>query len=322
MQFSQLGNTNVKISSLSLGTLTVLKGGTKKEKLEIFDAALDHGVNYFDTSDNYEKGEAEKFLGDFIANKDRSKVLLGTKCFFPKESSPMKGLGRENILSTVEISLQRLKTDHIDIFYCHRYDSETPVEVTVTTIQSLIKQGKIRYWGVSAFSVSQLCEIYYTARELKCDLPVVGQYPYNLFNRTIEMELKEAFLKLPLGVIAYYPLSQGILTGKYSESIEAGSRAADPAQKKQMWDFTEGKIKKADEFLKLAKKYNYSPAALAFRWCMQNPSVCSTLSNVNSMKQLKENLEFINIDPDPKLILEIEAIFNNAPVNQYTGLKY
>jgi aryl-alcohol dehydrogenase-like predicted oxidoreductase len=323
MQFSELGHSGVKISKLSLGTLNVLKGGTVKEKLEIFDAALDHGVNYFDTSDNYEKGEAEKFLGTFISNKDRGKILIGTKCFFPKDDSPLhKGLRKENINYTVDTSLQRLNTDYLDFFYCHRFDQETPLEETIMTIESHIKQGKIRNWGVSAFSVSQLYEIYYTAKELNCTLPKVGQYPYNLFNRTIEMDLREAFLKLKMGVIAYYPLSQGILTGKYTGKIESGSRAADPEQKNQMWDFTDDKIKKANEFAELARGYGYSPSALAVKWCMRHPAVCSTLSNVNSLRQLTENLEFINVDLTPKILSEIEVIFNNAPVNQYTGQKY
>lgn len=323
MQFSELGHSGVNISKLSLGTLNVLKGGSVKEKLEIFDAAFDHGVNYFDTSDNYEKGEAEKFLGTFISSKDRSKVLIGTKCFFPKDDSPLhRGLKKENIDYTVDTSLQRLNTDYLDLFYCHRFDPDTPLEETVTAIQDHIKAGKILHWGVSVFSVSQLYEIYYTAKELNCPLPIVGQYPYNIFNRTIEMDLKDAFLNLNIGVVAYYPLSQGILTGKYAGSIVGGSRAADPEQKKQMWDFTDDKIKKANEFAELARSFGYAPSALAVKWCMRHPAVCSTLSNVNNLKQLKENLEFINVDLTPKIISEIERIFNNAPVNQYTGQKY
>lgn len=322
MLYRKLGQTGIDISQLSLGTMTVLKGGTVAEKLSLYDAAYERGVNYFDTSDNYENGESERFLGKFLKDKDRSKIYVGTKCFFPKPEYPAGGLSQENITQTVERSLQRMETDYIDIFYCHRYDPNTPVEETITAIQSLIDQGKIRHWGVSSFSTAQLCEIYYTAREMKCGLPSVAQYPYNLFNRTIEMDLKEAISKLTLGVIGYYPLAQGVLTGKYSNSSNTDNRASDPLLKKQMWDLTESKLTKVSKFIQLADRYDVSPSALALRWCLHYNPVCSTLSNVNNFNQLEENLRFISVDLTPEMLGELEAIFNNTPANPYTGQKY
>ncbi|MBS1625212.1 MAG: aldo/keto reductase [Bacteroidetes bacterium] len=322
MLYRKLGQTGIDISQLSLGTMTVLKGGTVAEKLRLYDAAYERGVNYFDTSDNYENGESERFLGKFLKDKDRSKIYLGTKCFFPKPEYPAGGLSRENITQTVERSLQRMETDYIDIFYCHRYDPNTPVEETITAIQSLIDQGKIRHWGVSSFSTAQLCEIYYTAREMKCGLPSIAQYPYNLFNRTIEMDLKEAISKLTLGVIGYYPLAQGVLTGKYSNSSNTDNRASDPLLKKQMWDLTEIKLTKVSRFLQLAADLGVSPAALALRWSLHYDAVCSTLSNVNNFNQLEENLQFISVDLSPEVTAALERIFHNAPANPYTGQKF
>lgn len=322
MLYKALGQTGIHISQLSLGTMTVLKGGSPSDKLKLYDAARDSGINYFDTSDNYENGESEKFLGAFLRGKDRTKLYIGTKCFFPKPEYPSGGLSRENILETVDRSLQRMGTDYIDIFYCHRYDRNTPVQETITAIQSLIDTGKVRHWGISAFSTAQLCEMYYTAREMKCSLPTVGQYPYNLFNRTIEMELKEALQTLDLGVIGYYPLAQGVLTGKYSTPGDGESRASDPGLKKQMWDLTDYKLTKVSEYLKLCTRLGVSPSALALRWCLHNDRVSSTLSNVNNFNQLQENLKFISVDLDPQIAGEIEAIFQNAPANPYTGQKY
>lgn len=323
MKYLKLGSSGVQISAISLGTLNLLNGYSKKEKFAIFDYAFDHGINYFDTAGSYEGGLAEEFLGNFIKNKDRSKILLGTKCFFSKTNSILeKGLTKKNIFHTVDTSLKRLHSDYIDVFYCHRYDSETSLEETLGAIQNLIDQGKILYWGVCSFSVFQLCEIYYKAKELGCNLPIIGQYPYNLFNRTIEMDLKEVISKLQLKVVGYYPLSQGILTGKYSKGIHNKSRAHHPELKKQMWDFSKKKIKKAEDFQKLAKKINSPPSALALKWCLHNPLVCSALTHANTISQLKENLGFSNIVLVDELLEEINAIFSNAPVNPYTGIKY
>lgn len=322
MRYKKLGRTDIQVSQLSLGTMTLLRGGTIAEKLRLYDAALAHGINYFDTSDNYENGESEKFLGAFLKDKDRSKIYLGTKCFFPKPEYPSGGLSRDNITQTVDRSLQRMDTEYIDLFYCHRYDKNTPVQETITAIQSLIDQGKISYWGISSFSTAQLCEIYYTARDMGCQLPSVGQYPYNLFNRTIEMDIKEAIAKMEIGVIGYYPLAQGVLTGKYGAGHSGENRASDPALKKQMWDLSEDKLTKVNAFVKLAVRLGVSPAALALRWCLHHDAVCSTLSNVNNFDQLQQNLEFISVDLSPSVIAELESIFHNAPVNPYTGQKF
>ncbi|QFY41398.1 aldo/keto reductase [Candidatus Methylospira mobilis] len=307
MQYTKLGNSGLTISLLSMGAMNTSSAG---EKLKIFDCAYESGVNYFDTADVYENGESEIFLGKFLSSKERSKLIIGSKAFFKKGDSVLeKGLSRKNIIHSVNTSLSRLNTDYLDIFYCHRYDDSTPAEETITTIQNLINNGKILYWGISSFSAYQLCEFYFKARELGCDLPIAGQYAYNLFNDDIK-NLKETISKLNIGIIGYYPLSQGILSGKYNtKSIDRESRASNEFLKQKMWDFNEEKLNKAKEFSNLAKKLNYSPSALALKWCLSNSIVSSVLSDVSKIEQLVENLGFLSINMNQELTTEIESLF-------------
>ena len=320
LEYSRISNSGVEISKVSLGTL-VIKDKSFASKL--VGHSLANGVNYFDTSDGYLAGESETILGEILSNYKRETYLLGSKAFFLKGDSVLqKGLNKKNIFHSVENSLKKLKTDYLDVFYCHRFDPNTPVEETLDAINQLINQGKILNWGVCGYSVFQLCEIYYTAKKRLISTPSVAQYAYNLFNRTIELELHEALRKLEIGVIGYYPLAQGILTGKYTNGIPSNSRASDLALKKSMWDFNSEKIMKSTIFKDFAESRELTPASLAIFWCFNNKNIKSVITNASSIEQFEDSLKFLQISLEKEELIELENIFNNYPVNQYTGFKF
>lgn len=320
MEYSRINKIGVEISKVSLGTLVL------KDKIfssTLFGYALDNGINYFDTSDGYLGGESEIILGEILSNYKRDTYLLGSKAYFSKgESVLQQGLNKKNIFHSVENSLRKLKTDYLDIFYCHRFDVHTPIEETLDAIHQLMHQGKILHWGVCGYSVFQLCETYYQAKQRLISLPAVAQYAYNLYNRSIELELQEALCKLDIGVIGYYPLAQGILTGKYTQGVPSDSRASVIEFKKSMWDFTPEKILQSSRFKDFAESKGYTPASLALFWCLKNKNIKSVITNASSLEQFDDNLKFHQINLVEDELIELEKIFNNQPVNPYTGLKF
>ena len=320
MEYSRINKIGVEISKVSLGTL-VLKDKSFTSTLLCY--ALDNGVNYFDTSDGYLGGESEIILGEILSNYKRDTYLLGSKAYFSKgESVLQKGLNKKNIFHSVENSLRKLKTDYLDIFYCHRFDLHTPIEETLDAIHQLMHQGKILHWGVCGYSVFQLCETYYQAKQRLISLPAVAQYAYNLYNRSIELELQEALCKLDIGVIGYYPLAQGILTGKYNQGVPSDSRASVTELKKSMWDFTPEKILQSSRFTDFAKSKGLSPASLALQWCFNNTNIKSVLTQASTLQQFEDSLHCFQIKLEQEDFIELEKIFINLPVNPYTGLKF
>jgi aryl-alcohol dehydrogenase-like predicted oxidoreductase len=306
-QYNSIKNCSLKISPVSLGLMYIKD---KKEIKNIYSKAIDYGINYIDTASNYENGESEKLLGEILNPTNRSKVIIGTKTFFPTGNSPLeRGLGKKHLLSTIDNSLKKLKTDYIDIFYLHRFDEETPIDETLYTIKLLLENQKILFWGISSFSPSKLMKIYYTAKLLNISTPIIGQYPYNLFNRDIDIRFKEILDDLNLSIINYYPLSQGLLSGKYIDSTPKNSRAIDSDKVKTMWDFTPEKIAISKKFFNFAKKLNLSPVGLAYKWCAENKMICSTLTSVNSEKQLDELFSFYSIVIDESIKNELNQIF-------------
>ena len=320
MKYSYIPATGLAISKISLGTLIIKD---KKTTLNLFEKAISAGINCFDTSDGYLGGEAEKILGDFVINQKRENIILGSKAFFQKNNNILeKGLTKKNIFHTVETSLKNLKTEYLDIFYCHRFDENTPIEETLEAIEILIKQGKILNWGICGFSVYQLCKMYYTAQAKLITPPAGAQYAYNLFNRSLELEISEALDELKIGVLSYYPLAQGILTGKYNKQIPRGSRASNEAFKINMWDYTPEKIDQAKKLSDLASSLNTTATILSINWCLMNVNVKSVITSVSSSDQLDQLLHFDTFHLAEDVKHEIELIFDNHPKNQYTGINF
>lgn len=322
MKMLKIGSSGLHISALSLGSMhasSLLNPNSTKAIGE----AIEAGVNYIDTADSYNQQGCKQVIDIALGVAQRNKLLIGTKCFFPTGKGVHdRGLGRKHILQSIEDSLRNLRLDYFDLFFLHRYDLTIPMEETLIAVQTLMQMGKVRQWGFSAFSPFQACEAYYTAQNMNIAMPVVAQYAYNLFNRSIEMELAEVMRRLCISVIAYYPLAQGILSGKYSNQETAVGRASNSDLRKLMWDFSDEKLQKAKLFSDFARNHNFAPSTLALAWCLKHHNVCSVLTNVNSSQQLAENLSSTAANLSDDVWKQMEAIFGNAPINPYTGAAY
>jgi aryl-alcohol dehydrogenase-like predicted oxidoreductase len=320
MLFRSLGDSQIALSSISLGTWKYREGETDSSALsKLFQMAFENGVNYFDTAVNYDNGNAEKFIGSLWNSINRSKVIVGTKCYFPTSNSPEdKGLSRYHIHKCVNTSLKNLNTDYIDLFQCHRWDSNIPIEETISAMNELIQQGKIRFWGLGAATGSQVAEAVLKSKLMNCSPPVSHQHVYNMFNRTAEFEVLDTGKRMGVGFLAYSPLAQGVLSGKYSATGSTGSgRASDSRDVKGMWDFTPDKIEKASKLAKLANNYGISTATYALAWCLRTKLVTSTITSVSNENQLRQNLAAAEIDISDSLD-EAYRIMNNDPYNIYT----
>lgn len=233
MQYRRLGKSGLKVSEIGLGSwLTYGATVDKEEAKKIIRRAYEAGVNFFDTANVYARGAAEVVVGEALRDFPRESYVLATKAFWPMGDGPNdRGLSRKHIMEQCHASLRRLGVDYVDLFYCHRYDPETPLEETLRALDDLVTQGKVLYVGVSEWTAAQIAEAVHLARQLNLDPIVVNQPNYSLINRRIETEIMPLCAREGIGIVPFSPLGQGILTGKYrpGEEPPPGSRGADPA---------------------------------------------------------------------------------------------
>ncbi len=316
MEYRRLGSSGLKVSAVGLGTwLNFGSHLVDREAGRLVRQAIEGGVNMIDTADVYADGKAEEQLGRLLEGVPRESYVLATKAFFPMGPGPNdKGLSRKHLFESVHASLRRLGTDYVDLFQCHRHDPETPVEETVRAFDDLIRQGKVHYWGVSLWSAMQIEEAIAVAKELGAVPPVSNQPPYNLLNREIEAEVVPACRRYGLGVLAFSPLAQGVLTGKYLEGTRPGdSRVADPRRNQFMQKYMgEQQMRKVAGMRDLAKAAGMSMARLALAWVLGNPIVASVLVGVTTEAQLAENLAVAGTKLDPGLKAGLDGLFAPA----------
>jgi aryl-alcohol dehydrogenase-like predicted oxidoreductase len=223
----QARRSGLVVSEVSVGSwLTLGSSVDRAGTREIVHRAFDLGVNLFDTADVYSNGAGEEALGDALAGIPRRYVVIATKCFFPMSERPNdRGLSRKHIFESIEGSLRRLGTDYVDLLQCHRYDPNTPVEETVRAFDDLVRQGKVLYWGVSEWSAEQIVDACRCADALHAVRPISNQPQYNALRRGIEAEVIPVSRREGLSQIAFSPLAQGALTGKYSGGRRPATRA-------------------------------------------------------------------------------------------------
>ena len=316
MEYRRLGHSGLKVSAVGLGTW--LNFGSHlgdPEAGRIVRKALESGVNLIDLADVYADGKAEEQLGRLLQGVRRESYVLATKAFFPMGQGPNdKGLSRKHLFESVHASLRRLHTDCIDLFQCHRFDPETPVEETVRAFGDLIGQGKVHYWGVSLWTALQIEEAAAVAKELGAPPPVSNQPPYSLMNREIEAEVVPMCRKKGLGILSFSPLAQGVLTGKYLEGTRPeSSRAADPRRNQFMQKYMgEQQLRSVAKMRDLAKAAGMPMARLALAWVLANPLVASVLVGVTTEAQLVENVAAAGTKLDPGLKTELDRLFPAA----------
>lgn len=313
MRYRRLGNSGLKISEISLGSwLTYGNSVEKKQAIRTIDKAYELGINSFDTANVYAHGEAEKIVGEALNKYPRESYVLATKAFWPMGEGPNdRGLSRKHIIEQVNQSLKRLKHDYVDIFYCHRYDPETPLEETLRAIDDLIRQGKILYAGVSEWTAYQIVEGLRVQDRYLLDRLVVNQPIYNMFNRYIEDSVVPTVLENGMGLVVFSPLVQGLLTGKYrkGQAIPEDSRAADPRSNIYLKDnLTEENLEKVEQLMKIAEEVGVSLPQLALAWILHQPGITSALIGASKPEQVEENVKAVEIDLSSEILDRIEEI--------------
>jgi len=322
MEYTTLGKTGLQVSRICLGMMSYGDPNWRdwilgeEEGRPIVQRAVELGVNFYDTANMYSLGVSEEVTGKYLREmfSRRSEYVLATKVYFQMEDKPNQGgLSRKHIMESVENSLRRFDMDYVDIFFCHRYDNETPTEETVRAIEDLIRQGKVLYWGTSMWEANQIQEAVDIADRINGYRPVVEQPLYNMLDRhVVEGDLEAKLDEHSIGLVVWSPLAGGLLTGKYNDGVPEESRAA----KHEMSDnFSEHRIEVGRQITALAQEYGYEPAALALAWAMAHQNVDSVITGATKPEHVESNLQALDVEMNAELDEKIERILGNKPYN-------
>jgi aryl-alcohol dehydrogenase-like predicted oxidoreductase len=318
MKYRLLGHSGLKVSVLQLGTMTFGGRGVfaKTGATDVAGAkrqiglALDAGVNMLDTADVYSGGVSEEILGEAIAGR-RNDLLLATKVRFPTGSGPNdRGLSRHHIIEACEASLRRLQTDHIDLYWCHEWDGETPVEETLRALDDLTRAGKIRYVGVSNFSGWHIMKMLATAEREGLVRPTGQQIHYTLQAREAEQELLPIAVDQGVSAVIWSPLAGGLLTGKYRR----GRPEPDGTRKAAQWDEppvndVEALHDIVEALVEVAEAHDgATPAQVALAWLLTRPGVASLVVGARTDAQLEANLKAAELSLAPEAVEKLEEV--------------
>lgn len=317
MKYRRLGDSGVKVSEIGLGGWLTFGNVTGLETgRELIKTAFDNGINFFDTANVYAAGACESLWGSLLADYDRSSFVLATKVYFPMGEGPNdRGLSRKHIMEQCEASLQRLDTDYIDLYQCHRYDDDTPLEETIRAMDDLVHQGKILYWGFSCWPAERIAQ----ARSIcghRLYAPVSSQPHYNLLMRSIEKDVLPLCIEQGIGQVVFCPLEQGILTGKYQpgRDFPRGSRAADERQNQFIGDLARNRtvLECVQDLGEVAREADCSTGQLALAWLLHRDGVSSCITGATHPDQISENCGASGIDLDADQLARIDAIIGPA----------
>lgn len=306
MKYRNLGNSGLKVSIIGLGTNQFGGKVGKNETREIIGKAVELGINFLDTANIYQKGRSEEFIGHAVKGI-RDEVLIATKFFFKVGNGPNDGGGsRFHIINAVNESLKRLKTDYIDLYQIHRWDDETPIEETLRALDDLVTAGKVRYIGASNFTAWQMTWAKAISEINRISEFISVQPHYHMLERKIEGELIPAARRFGWGILPYFPLAGGFLTGKYRENQDPpkGSRGETSDYVKKY--FTTGNYSKIESLDKFAKERGHTLGDLAHAWLLSEPSVSSVISGATKVEHVVSNVSAIDwsLSKDDKDILE------------------
>ncbi|HAI52910.1 MAG TPA: aldo/keto reductase [Firmicutes bacterium] len=312
MKYRKLGRSGLKVSEISLGSwLTYGKSVEEERAIKTIRRAYELGVNSFDSANVYERGEGERVMAKALRVFPRESYIITTKAFWPMGDGPNdRGLSRKHVFEQLHASLKRMELDYVDIFYCHRYDPETPVEETLRTIDDLVRQGKVLYVGVSEWTAAQIEEAVRIADRYLLDRIVVNQPVYNMLNRYIEKEVIPVCAKHGIGQIVFSPLAQGVLTGRYRGGrIPEGSRAANPEINEFIKGLLEaGVLQKVDALQDLAEEAGMTLVEMALAWVLRQPNVASALVGASRPEQIEANVKAVDVELSQELLEKIEEI--------------
>ncbi|MCS7063855.1 MAG: aldo/keto reductase [Methylacidiphilales bacterium] len=326
MQYRRLGRSGLKVSALSFGSwVTFAQQISYETARDLMRTAYDHGVNFFDNAEAYAMGRSEETMGAILHELGwpRDTYILSSKVFWGGDRPTQVGLSRKHITDACHAALKRLRTDYLDLYFCHRPDPDTPTDEIVETMTLLIRQGKILYWGTSEWTAAQIAEAAGIARSTHAIAPTMEQPEYNLFRRQrVEIEYAPLYSSIGLGLTTWSPLASGLLTGKHQACRPAeGSRLS-----MEMYSWLRQKTidhpsfpQKAQIIQQLqafAHSLSISLPRLAIAWCLKNPYVSTVILGASRVEQLQENLQALNDTEKltPEVLNQIEQIVGNKPL--------
>jgi aryl-alcohol dehydrogenase-like predicted oxidoreductase len=316
MEYRKLGRSGMYVSAIAYGNWTTHGEQIGQDAAtECVRTALDLGITTFDTADAYAGTKAESALGEALKGVRRESVEIFTKVYFPTgEGKNDRGLSRKHIMESINGSLRRLKTDHVDLYQAHRYDYETPLEETMEAFADIVRAGKAHYIGVSEWTVEEIRAGAALAKELGIQL-ISNQPQYNMLWRVIEPEVVPLSQELGLGQIVWSPLAQGVLTGKYAPGADAptGSRfTTGEGELETEHRYTQPTVLERIQALRpLADEAGLSMAAFAVAWVLQNQNVSAAIVGASRPEQLKDNVTAAGVVLDPALLARVDEVLGD-----------
>ena len=310
MKYRRMGLTGLKVSAVSLGGWLTM-GGSVENNLayRILREAVDAGINFLDVADIYARGGAETVLGQVLKDIKRSDLVISSKVFWPMSDNVNdRGLSRKHIIESVEKSLKRLGTDYLDIYFCHRYDADTPLEETARAMDDLVHQGKVLYWGTSVWSAEQLERAHSLADKRNLYPPCVEQPMYNLLARQIERDLIPTASRLGMGLVVWSPLAGGILTGKYNQGVPEDTRAAN-TDWLSGW-LTDENLARVKTLGDIATELGATTAQLALAWLLTRPELTSVITGATRIEHVQSNLAAAEMELDDEIVQKIDDLFS------------
>jgi aryl-alcohol dehydrogenase-like predicted oxidoreductase len=315
MRYRRLGSSDLNVSEISLGSWLTYGGGvSNKQAQACVDKAFDVGINFIDTANVYARGGAEEFLGQALSKRPRDSYILGTKLFWPMNGD--RGLSREQVFKQLDLSLGRLRTDYVDLYQCHRYDDETPLEETMAALTEVVRQGKVRYIGFSEWTAGQI-------QAALAPVPTVEKFvssqpQYSILYRIPEREVIPVCKKNGISQIVWSPLAQGALTGKYKPGEEppAGTRAASHQMGWSMDSFRDDDVLEAvQKLVPIADGLGISMAQLALAWVLREENVASAIAGASRPEQVDENAGASGIELDEATLQAIDDAVASVAVH-------
>ncbi|MDA8192481.1 MAG: aldo/keto reductase family protein [Thermaerobacter sp.] len=313
MQYRRLGRAGIQVSELALGSWLTYGTTTERDVAEqCVHTAYELGINHFDCANVYGAvpHAAESFLGKALKPFDRTSYVLTTKAFWPVGDRPNQaGLSRKHLREQIEKSLRALATDYVDIFYCHRFDPQVELEEILTTLDAFIREGKILYSGVSEWQAAHIAEAAQLAEHWRLHPIRASQPAYNLLHRAIEPEILPLCERLGIGVVAFSPLAQGVLSGKYHWGTvpPAGSRATHPDTAHFVArHLTEATLRRVDRLGQVARAAGMELPQLALAWVLRQPGVSSALIGASRPEQVKANVAAVGATLSPEVLAAVD----------------
>jgi voltage-dependent potassium channel beta subunit len=312
MEYRPLGRCGTKVSVFGLGGWTTFGESVTDRKTvdRVLRTAFDAGVNFFDIADAYARGEAERVMGEVLSQFPRHELVISSKTFYAMSDDPNdRGLSRKHIMESVDKSLKRIGTDYLDVYFCHRFDKNTPIEETARAMDDLVHQGKILYWGTSEWTGVQLRDVHTFCNEHNLYRPQVEQPQYSLLARAkFEGDVRPIAVEYGMGLVLWSPLAFGMLTGKYDDGLPEDSRLARLEWLREEV-YAEDRLQRARRFKQHADELGCSRAQLALAWAAAQSDVSSVILGATRLEQLQENLNALELEVTPELMAQLDTVF-------------